>query len=101
MTDESKTVDAFEPTDDGNELEKVYSAANEIEAKIVVNALSTACIESLMQGQHSASFRAEVPSDVKVVVRKQDVAAAREILEKLDLDGEIDWDQVDVGEPID
>ncbi len=82
-------------------LVEVYSAANEIEAKVVVNALNQASIEALMQGQHSASFRAEAPSDVKVVVRAQDEVEARSVLVKLGLDDEVDWDQVDVGEPVD
>jgi len=94
-------VDTSKKSDDTDELVKVYSAANEIEAKVVVNVLNAAGVEALMQGQHSASFRAEAPGDVKVVVREQDVAAAYEAIVKLNLDDEIDWDQVDVGQPID
>ena len=94
MVDDKTSVDS-------DKLVEVYSAANEIEAKGIVNALSDANIEALMQGQHSASFRAEAPSDVKVVVRKRDEVAARSCLVKLGLDDQVDWDQVDVGEPID
>ena len=81
------------------ELDVVFSAVDEIQATMVVNALTESGVRAMMQGQHVASFRAENWSDVKVVVRTGDVPAAKQVLAELDLTADVDWDQVDVGEP--
>ena len=77
----------------------IYSAAHESEAAIVVNALSNAGIHAKAHGEFSAGFRAEAPGDVKVFVNPGDVDAAKIVLEDIKTDEEIDWENVDVGEP--
>ena len=77
----------------------IYSAAHEAEAAIVANALSNAGIESTTHGDFSAGFRAEAPGEVRILIHKNDVAAAKAVLEDIKTDEEIDWDNVDVGEP--
>ena len=82
-----------------HQLEVIYSTPNEMEAKLIVNALADAGIEATMQGQHSAGFRAENPQEIKVVVRSEDVEQARNEVARSGIEKPIDWDSVDVGEP--
>lgn len=84
-----------------DELRVVFSAKDEIEAAMVMNALVERGIQATMQGQHIGSFRAEAPEDVKVVVRASDLPVAKKVVESLDTDSTVDWDQVDVGDPQD
>lgn len=77
----------------------IYSAAHEGEASIVVNSLANAGIQSTTHGEFSAGFRAEAPGDVKIFVNPEDVDAAKVVLEDIKTDEEIDWDNVDVGQP--
>ncbi len=56
--------------------------ATEAEAAMIVQALAGAGIEARAVGGFTSGFRAEVPGQVQVLVREEDVAAARKILEE-------------------
>lgn len=68
-------------------------------AAIIVNALKRRGLFATTTGEYTAGFRAEAPGDVKILVRKNELAAAREVLADIRSDEEIDWSQVDVGDP--
>jgi hypothetical protein len=74
----------------------------EMEAGIIVGALEENGIKATMAGQTTAGFRAEAPGWVQVLVAEEDLESAKEVLVKLrEESDEIDWSQVDVGEPED
>lgn len=51
-------------------------------------------------GGYTAGFRAEAPGYVNVLVRQQDLVAAQRVLAELQQHGgDVDWSQVDVGDP--
>jgi hypothetical protein len=80
----------------------VYSAPNELEAGVFVAALEEAGIKSTMSGTYTAGFRAEAPGQVQILVAQEDLARAQEVIRKGEEDEEdVDWSQVDVGEPED
>ncbi len=87
---------SMRPTDD--EPVVIYSAASEVEATIVANALADVGIESAINGTFSSEFRAEAPGEVRVLIHPGDVAAAKEVLEDIKTDEEINWDEVDTGD---
>ena len=76
------------------------STPTEMEAGVVVAALEHEGIQATMTGTHTAGFRAEAPGWVKILVAEKDLARAQTILDQLRQENdEIDWSQVDVGEP--
>lgn len=78
----------------------VASAENELEAGVIVAALEEAGIKSTMSGAATAEFRVAVPGDVQILVAQEDEARAREVIQKGEDDEEdVDWSQVDVGQP--
>jgi hypothetical protein len=55
-----------------------------------------------MSGTYTAGFRAEAPGQVQILVAAEDEAKAREVIRLGEENKEdIDWSQVDVGEPED
>jgi hypothetical protein len=87
--------------DDGNPT-RLISVRTELEAGIIVGALEQHDIKSTMTGVYTAGFRAEAPGWVQVLVAEYDLAAAQAILEEVRRgDEDVDWSQVDVGEPED
>jgi hypothetical protein len=79
---------------------RLTSVPTEREAAIIVAALDESGIPSTMSGQFTAGFRAEAPGWVQVLVAKEDLARAQEILARLRAEqDEVDWSQVDVGQP--
>jgi len=73
-----------------------------MEAGIIVGALEEAGIKATMTGTYTSGFRAEAPGWVQILVSEEDLAAANEILEEVRSgDDQVDWSQVDVGEPED
>lgn len=85
---------------DATRLKTLLSVPNELEAAMIVNALEEHGIRARMAGAASAGFRAEAPGDVAILVAQDLVEHAREVLAGLDRgDTEVDWSQVDVGEP--
>jgi hypothetical protein len=80
----------------------VTSAPNELEAGVIVAALEEEGIKSTMSGVYTAGFRAEAPGQVQILVAQEDLARAQEIVRRGEEDKEdVDWSQVDVGEPED
>jgi hypothetical protein len=76
------------------------SVTSEFEAATIVEALRAQGIAAQHYGGGLAGFRAEVPGFVCVVVRRQDLERARLALRAIQADSiDIDWDEVDVGEP--
>jgi hypothetical protein len=73
-----------------------------MEAGVIVGALEERGIKATMTGTYTSGFRAEAPGWVQVLVGEDDLAAAQEVLaEAKQGDDEVDWSQVDVGEPED
>lgn len=80
----------------------VATAENELEAGVMVAALEEAGIKSTMSGAATADFRVAVPADVQILVAQEDEARAREVIRLGEENKEeVDWSQVDVGEPED
>ncbi len=78
----------------------VTSVPNELEAGVIVAALEEAGIKSTMSGVYTAGFRAEAPGQVQILVAQEDLARAKEIIRIGEDDEEdVDWSQVDVGQP--
>ena len=74
--------------------------SNEVEASVIANVLEAEGIKVALTGVNTASFRAEAPGMVSVVVRREDADRARQILETVRNEvSEADWENVDVGEP--
>ena len=87
-------------TDDHLHLEVLASVPSEIEASVIANVLKSQGITAVLTGVNTAMFRAEAPGEVKVMVRREDVDRARQILEtRRSGESTTDWDEVDVGEP--
>jgi hypothetical protein len=81
-------------------LARLTSAPTEMEAAVIVAALAERNIRSTTSGEFTAGFRAEAPGWVQILVAEDDLARAREVLMELDDDDtDVDWSQVDVGEP--
>ena len=78
------------------------TAENELEAGVVVAALEEAGIKSTMSGAATADFRVGIPSGVQVLVAQEDFARAQEVIREGEDDEEdVDWSQIDVGQPED
>jgi len=73
---------------------------NEVEAASLVAELAESGIQGMTTGSFTTGFRTETPGDISVVVRQSDLVKALEILAQRE-DGkfEVDWSNVDVGEP--
>jgi hypothetical protein len=85
---------------DDERLARVTSVRTEYEAGIIVGGLEAHGIPAVMSGVYTANFRAEAPGWVEVLVADKDLAAATAILEDVRAEqNEVDWSQVDVGEP--
>ena len=55
-----------------------------------------------MTGGFTAGFKAEAPGSVQILVRSSDLDEAERALAEIRKDeGEIDWSQIDVGQPED
>ncbi len=73
---------------------------SDIEASIIVSALREAGMHVVATGGPTAGFKAGVPGQVQVMVAEHDLSVARNTLKELkESDAQIDWSQVDTGEP--
>ncbi len=89
-------------TTDPHNPEVLTRVRTEVEAAALVTALAARGIEAFTTGSYTAGFRAEAPGEVQVLVRREDLARAQQTLAEIEQDQtEIDWSQVDVGEPED
>ena len=87
---------------DPNNPEVLKSFADELAAAALVAELEAHGIEASTTGGFTAGFRAEAPGEVHVIVRHMDMKKAQQILARLQQPhDDIDWSQVDVGEPED
>jgi hypothetical protein len=83
-----------------NHPEVLTTSANDLEAAPLFAALEELGIEATSTGSFTADFRAEAPGRVRIVVKHEDLARARKVLEEIgEANSDIDWFQVDVGEP--
>ena len=65
-----------------------------------MTALAARDIKASTAGGYTAGFRAEAPADVSVIVRHKDLNHAKQALAEIEQDqNDVDWSQVDVGEP--
>lgn len=89
-------------TPDPDSPELLVSVPTEFEASAIVAALAEQGIEATMTGGFTAGFLAEAPGDVAVAVKQEDLEKAKIALVNIHKENEnIDWDNVDVGEPED
>ena len=87
---------------DPNAPELLESFPSDIEAATLVAALDSHGIPASTTGGYTAGFRAEAPGNVNVIVRRQDLDRARRVLASIEKkQTDVDWSQVDVGEPED
>ena len=72
----------------------------EVEATMIADELKRDGIQAEPAGILTAGFRAEAPGRVKVLVHEKDLEKAKELLDEyIHSRDQIDWDQVDIGEP--
>jgi hypothetical protein len=80
-------------------LEQLMSTPNESQAAMVVTVVNDFGIYAVAEGGLTAGFCAATPGEVHIMVRSQDLDRARKALEEYrEVMGDIDWDDVDVGE---
>lgn len=85
-------------------LVKLTSVPRVEQAAIIVAALAEHGVRAVQVGGFTAGFVAEAPGWVQVKVAEEDLPRAQQLFDELDIDhagDEIDWNQVDVGEPED
>lgn len=74
--------------------------ATEVEATMIADELKREGIQAEPAGLLTAGFRAEAPGRVKVLVHERDFEQAKALLDEYVHSREqIDWSQVDLGEP--
>lgn len=77
---------------------------NEAQAILLRDALAEHGVRVAYNGAAIAGFRAEAPAMVRVLVGEADLERAKALiaehgLDGGEVDGQVDWSQVDVGEP--
>ena len=81
-------------------LEVLASFPHEVEASVIANVLEAEGIMTALTGVTTAMFRVEAPGLVSVMIRREDLDRARQILDAIrSSESDIDWENVDVGEP--
>lgn len=86
-----------DPNDHHETIVTLAFLNTEVEATLLADALNQEGIHSEVAGLLTASFRAEAPGRVKVLVREQDLAQAKELMDDyMQSKEQIDWDQVDI-----
>jgi hypothetical protein len=87
---------------DPNNPEVLTSVCTDVEAAAIVSALAALGVEASTTGGYTAGFRAEAPGRVNVIVKYADLGRAKNALAEIERNRpEVDWSQVDVGEPED
>jgi len=86
--------------DENKNLRTVASCPDEVEAEIITSCLAEHQIQAIAVGGFTSGFKAEAPGYVQVMVCEEDFERAGKLIaETRDEPDEIDWSQVDVGEP--
>jgi hypothetical protein len=89
-------------TDQQPKLVTLTNVANEAEAKSLIGLFEEEGISVFMNGGDDLSLFGEDLGDVMLIVKKSDYDQAAKLLEEIEAENtEIDWSQVDVGEPED
>jgi hypothetical protein len=84
------------------DIVELTSVHAEFQAEAIAAALRARGIEARVLGGALAGFRAEAPGAAKVVVFRRDLTAARAILAEVRSESvDIDWDEIELGEPED
>lgn len=79
--------------------EVVASFPSEIEASTLVAALEEAGIKAMAIGEHVSGFRIEIPGQVQVVVKLEDLLRAREVHQEIQQHSDpVNWSEVDTGD---
>ena len=87
-------------TDDPNDPEVLFTAANEPEAASVIAALAEHGIEAFGSGGLAFAGTIGLDGGVEVMVKHADVDRARQALAEIrEEDRQIDWSQIDTGQP--
>jgi hypothetical protein len=87
---------------DNDNLARLTRVRNEAEAGVIVSGLEDEGVKATMSGVYTASFRAEAPGWVEILVTEEDLPRAQAVLEAIQHENDhIDWSQVDVGQPED
>ena len=80
-----------------DDLDVLTAVATEVEAAMIVDALKDEGIDASAEGGLTAGLRAEVPGDVRVIVRHEDIDKAQKVLAEYEKgQTDIDWSQVDL-----
>ena len=83
-----------------NDLEVLTCVATEPEAALIIAALKGQAIDAAAEGALTSAFRAEVPGEVRIMVRQADLDRAKEVLADYRRGiSDIDWPNIDVGQP--
>lgn len=81
-------------------LKVVREVSGDIEATNLRAALEEAGIECQSVGDYTAGFRTEVPGGLQLLVKNADFERAQAVIAQFEQEmGELDWSQVDVGDP--
>jgi len=87
---------------DNDNLARLTSVRTEMEAGVIVSGLEVEGIKATMSGVYTTNFRAEAPGWVEILVSEDDLPRAQAVLDQIQRDNDqIDWSQVDVGQPED
>jgi len=87
------------PNDDDTVVTLAFFPS-EIEASLLADELKREGIQAEAAGFLTAGFRAEAPGKVKVLVHASDLERAKQLMDQyIASREEIDWSQVDLGEP--
>ena len=80
-------------------IRKLLRVSHEVEAAAIVTALAAQGIKASTTGSFTAGFRAEAPGYISVIVRRDDLDSARQVLAGIEREqADVDWSQVDVGD---
>ncbi len=89
-------------TSDPHGSEVLTRVSSDIVAAAIVTGLASRDVKTSTAGGDTAGFRAEAPGDVSVIVRHKGQNHAKQVLAEIEQDqSDVDWSQVDVGEPDD
>jgi hypothetical protein len=85
---------------ESSDLEVLVTVSNEVEAAAIVGALHEKGVQAVATGGYISGFKAEAPGDVRVLVRHSEADTARRMLDQIRQEQtDIDWSEIDVGEP--
>ena len=82
-----------------DKVEVLTSVPTEPEAVMILDALKQDNIEAVSEGALTSALRAEVPGEVRILVRRTDMDRAKAVLTEFEQGpSDVDWSNVDLGE---